>query len=297
MGGAFTAVADDASAVFWNPAGLASGAFVSAVADFNALNTPAGSDLRHQSSAGLIAVGIPPLGLSYTRTFTRRFTPMSTSSGALVRDDTLVAHHFGVTLVQSVWGGVSLGATLKLVHGVASQGFAAGSDPQMAFGAAEGNANVAGAHSTDKFDVDLGVMKSGSLGRVGVMVRDLLRPSFALGSADSGSIRLDRQVRAGASLNVSDSTLVAVDADLTRRPWTRGDWRDAAVGVEQHVSSRASIRGGLHWNTAGDAMGLAPEGCVGASYAVYGRTSLDGQATFGSANGDRGWGAGVRIAY
>ena len=32
MGGAFTAVADDASAVFWNPGGLASGAFFSVVA-------------------------------------------------------------------------------------------------------------------------------------------------------------------------------------------------------------------------------------------------------------------------
>src|SRR5829696_3888840 len=59
MGGAFTAVADDASAVFWNPAGLATGAFFSLLVDRNALDT---------RSATLIAVGTPPLGLSYYRT-------------------------------------------------------------------------------------------------------------------------------------------------------------------------------------------------------------------------------------
>src|SRR6187402_1536034 len=56
MGGAFTAVADDASAVFWNPAGFASGSFFSLVADANILD---------RRSGGLVALGTPPLGLSY----------------------------------------------------------------------------------------------------------------------------------------------------------------------------------------------------------------------------------------
>src|SRR5262245_61737355 len=37
MGGAFTAVADDGSASFWNPAGLASGSLVSVTLDANVL--------------------------------------------------------------------------------------------------------------------------------------------------------------------------------------------------------------------------------------------------------------------
>ena len=44
MGGAFTAVADDASAAFWNPAGFASGSFFSLVLDTNtSIAAPAGS--------------------------------------------------------------------------------------------------------------------------------------------------------------------------------------------------------------------------------------------------------------
>src|SRR4051812_2884344 len=64
MGGAFTAVADDGSAVFWNPAGLASGAFFSLVVDRNTLN---------HSSATLVALGTPPLGLAYYGTSTAGF--------------------------------------------------------------------------------------------------------------------------------------------------------------------------------------------------------------------------------
>ena len=48
MGGAFTAVADDASATFWNPAGLATGAFFSLVLDRNSLD---------RGSATLISLG------------------------------------------------------------------------------------------------------------------------------------------------------------------------------------------------------------------------------------------------
>ncbi|MGH9407989.1 MAG: hypothetical protein ACRD1V_00890, partial [Vicinamibacterales bacterium] len=200
MGGAFTAVADDASAVFWNPAGLASGAFFSAVADFNALNTPSGSEFRHKSSATLVAFGVPPLGLSYYRTLTSRFRPGATPGGgpfSFTRDDTLVAHHFGVTLVQSLWGGVAVGGTAKLVHGVAWEGFGGGLDAPTSFTAAEGSALLRGPTASTKFDIDVGVMKSGSLGRIGLAIRNLLQPSFDTGTDPAATpIRLDRQVRA-----------------------------------------------------------------------------------------------------
>src|SRR3954465_10848194 len=81
MGGAFTAVADDGSAVYWNPAGLASGAFFSLVVDRNA-----GAD----GSAALLALSTPPLGLSYYRTATSEL-----GSGR----HSLVAHHAGATVV------------------------------------------------------------------------------------------------------------------------------------------------------------------------------------------------------
>jgi len=262
MGGAFTAVADDASAAFWNPAGFASGSYFSLVADANILD---------RRSGFLVALGTPPLGLAYYRT-----AIVEVKNGR----NTLVAHHAGVSLVQSLGGRLAVGTTLKLVHGVASPSEGAGI-------------------STNKFDADVGVMATGSQAQLGLTVRNLLQPEF---KASTGAIRLDRRVRAGVSLHVRQETTVSADLDLTKRATLLGDWRDAAIGVEAHPRSKAWVRGGLHWNThlrgsASPGPGAAPIASVGASYTVYGSIRADAQVSFGSPNGDRGWGVGLRAVF
>jgi hypothetical protein len=68
MGGAFVGVADDASAVYWNPAGLAGGAYFSLVIDGNnAEAIPDGLANASARSGWLLALSTPALGLSYTR--------------------------------------------------------------------------------------------------------------------------------------------------------------------------------------------------------------------------------------
>lgn len=259
MGGAFTAVADDGSAAFWNPAGFASGSFFSLVIDGNVLD-------RRQGA--IVALGTPALGLSYYRT---AIADQKNSR------NTLVAHHAGVTLVQSVGGALAVGTTLKLVHGVASP---AGSP----------------AVSTNKFDADLGLKLTGSLAQAGLTVRNLLEPEFK--TAGGGAIRLERQVRAGVSIHARQDLTVAGDLDLTTAATPRGDWRDAALGVESHPAVKAWVRGGVHWNAAGGSpTGAAPVGSVGGSYTVYGAVLMDGQVSFGSAEGDRGWGIGLRFVF
>jgi hypothetical protein len=261
MGGAFTAVADDASAVVWNPAGLASGAFVSAVVDRNAFNRGA--------STLFVGLAGPPVGLAYYRIAT----------GALQNGRrALVADHAGVSLVQSIgnWG-LAAGATLEIVHGVA-----------------------AGGQSADKFDVDIGVMKAGALGKIGLTIRDLLAPEF-------GAVRLERAIRAGGSLSITTAVRLAADVDFTTANTPRGRSRVAAVGVEDEVSTRAWVRAGLHWNTAGrgrvtpagpaDAIGAAPTASVGGSYAIRGSLIADAQVSVGSASSDRGWGVGGRFVF
>jgi hypothetical protein len=264
MGGAFTAVADDGSAVFWNPAGFASGSFLSVVADVNRLD---------RRSGFLVALGTPPLGLSYYRT-----AIAEVKNGR----NTLVAHHAGVSLVQSLGGRLAVGTTLKLVHGIASPSDGAGI-------------------STNRFDADLGVMATGSLGQLGLSVRNLLQPEF---KTSGGVMRLDRHVRAGVSLHAGQDTTVAADLDLTTATTPRGDWRDAAVGLEGHPARNAWVRGGVHWNTArlrGSAAtagaDAAPVASIGGSYAVYGSTKADAQVSFGSSSGDRGWGLGLRFVF
>jgi hypothetical protein len=250
MAGAFTAVADDATAAVWNPAGLASGSFASLVIDGNAFT--------HQSAV-FAGFGSPPLALTYARTATAEV-----SSGRKM----LVTHDFGVTLVQSIGDtGVSVGTTLKAVHGVTS---------------AEGVPSTSG----NAFDGDAGVMVSGAVGQVGLVVRNIGQP-----------FHLARKVRAGASLHLSDRVMVASDVEFTKATTASGTWRDAAIGVEAHPLGSTWLRAGVHWNTAGGAPGAAPIAAFGASYAIRGALMADAQASVGSAQGNRGWGIGLRFAF
>jgi hypothetical protein len=253
MGGAFTAVADDASAAVWNPAGLAAGSYFSAVVDRNAFD----------GSALLVAAATPPVGIVYYRTATG---PLQNGRNSLV------AHHAGISLVQSIgFSGVAVGATLKLVHGVTSA-----------------------SESADRFDADVGVMKTGALGRFGVSVRNARAVAFGTGP---DQVRLERQVRGGASLMVTPDLRIAVDADFTKAMTPTGHWRDAALGVEDALSARVWIRGGVHWNTASGGQAAAPIATVGGSYAVRGSLMADAQASVGSAAGARGWGVGLRFVF
>ena len=51
MAGAFTAVADDATAMYWNPAGLATGDFVSLVLERSHVSLPEDADPRPHDRA------------------------------------------------------------------------------------------------------------------------------------------------------------------------------------------------------------------------------------------------------
>jgi hypothetical protein len=252
MGGAFTAVADDGAAVAWNPAGLASGAFFSLVLDHNGLD---------RSDGTLIGLATPPLGVFYYRT-----AVTSASDGR----SSLVAHHAGVTLVQSLADRIAVGASLKAVRGEAA------------------------GRSSTTFDADLGLMATGSLAKIGLSIRNLTSPSF---DSPGGPVRVARRVRLGAAVNVRQNTVVAGDVDLTKASTAAGALRDVAFGVESHVARKAWLRSGVHFNAAGGDAGAVPVMSVGASYAVYGSTLADAQATFGSKNGNRGWGVGLRFVF
>ena len=252
MGGAFTAVADDGSAVAWNPAGLASGAFFSLVVDHNSLDRAEGT---------LIGLATPPLGLFYYRTA----VPTAAGNGS-----ELVAHHAGLTVVQSLADRFAVGASLRGVRG-----------------------EVSGRSST-KFDADLGVMATGSLAKIGLSIRNLTSPSF---DSPGGPIRIARRVRLGVAVNLRQNTTVAGDVDLTKGATPTGDLRDVAFGVESHVARKAWLRSGVHFNAAGGDSGAVPVMSVGESYSVYGSTLADAQATFGSKNGNRGWGIGLRFVF
>ena len=80
MGGAFVAVADDASATYWNPGGLALGRMFSAVVDWKVADQKAGSldDPSRHDTGSLMTLGMPALGFAYYQLRTTSVTPAGT---------------------------------------------------------------------------------------------------------------------------------------------------------------------------------------------------------------------------
>lgn len=287
MGGAFVGVADDASAVYWNPAGLARGAFFSLVLD------RATAEMADPSAAGrregwLLALTTPALGLSYYR-LERTASVRGGAAPDPIRLESLVTQHLGGTVVQSLTDTIAVGATLKYVRGIAGAVGVPALGPEDAIDGFD----VLG-RSSSAFDLDVGVMASGSLGRIGLLVRNVTEPGFDTAGGDE--LSLDRQVRAGASLLLLQDWILAADLDLTESPSLSGEVREFATGVEGRLTRRLSARAGLRLNAAGEA-DRAPALSVGASYAVFGSLQLDGQYTGGSDRAFTGWGLAGRLVF
>src|SRR5689334_6980177 len=189
MGGAFVAVADDASATWWNPAGLA---YALTFVDLS------GSILKDGGRS--IALGFPSLGLSYYRLKIRQIPPASPTTGtspsgrqdngAVGSDPSLRdfgLSQFGASVGQSLSRHFVIATTLKLENAL----------------------------SDTKPDFDVGVMGSFGPMRVGLTVRNVRQPTFGAGLDE---YELARRARVGAALVHSspgkiDRIVVAVDAD------------------------------------------------------------------------------------
>ena len=268
MGGAFVAVADDATAVYWNPAGLAlGGSYFSLVLDGSQAEAetenagPAG-----RRSAGIIALSTLPLGLSYYRLSASSVTP--TANPQRVQLERLTTHHAGLTLVQSLSQYIAVGGTAKLVHGYAATGVVPDGDRDDLL---DGAGDLPD-RSTTKFDVDVGVMALLGSVRAGVTVRNLAEPDFS--TADGGLLTLRRQTRAGVSYVGVTDLVVAADVDIERAKGSLGEVRDIAAGAEarrlqarlaqerlslQHAGRRAGwTRPGLQPRRQRDDVPIAP---------------------------------------
>jgi hypothetical protein len=298
MGGAFVAVADDGSAVYWNPGGLASGSFFSLVLDRNLGEGQAPADVRASSRrATLFALGTPPLGLSYyqLRSIDVMPSPSSPSVPGFTSAEvtSLATHHLGVTLVQSLIDGIAIGTTLKFVHGSAGAGTVTGVDLDRLIDDADRLDTEGG----NAFDADIGVMAVMGPWRAGLTVRNVAQPGFELPGVET-ELKLDRMTRAGIAYQINPSVLVAADLDLERVATGLGERRGLAVGGEGRVLPKLFVRGGLNVNVAGDQpSGRATGVSVGASYAVWESFQVDAQATFGEEAAARGWGIAGRVVF
>ena len=118
MGGAFVAVADDATATWWNPAGLAGGSYFSASSRYDQQPDPTD---RGRPRAVSACRGISRLGLSYYRLpiSEMRPAPLQRQAPASRQDQQAecalctVLTQFGATVGQSLGNHLVVGSTLK----------------------------------------------------------------------------------------------------------------------------------------------------------------------------------------
>ena len=304
MSGAFVAVADDASAAYWNPGGFAAGSFFSLVLDRRTAQTSESEPRAGSQSGWLLALGMPALGLSYYRLGATAVGPAVPVDGITddgdvtgaetVRVRTLVSHHAGATLVQSIAPGLAVGATLKVVRGIAATEIRPGTDRDALLD--DGGALIGRASS--RFDADLGIMASYGRLKAGLTAHNLTEPSFET-TVEGQRLALERQVRAGVAFVPVPGWTIAADLDLLRTVGISGyDSRDLALGTEARVLRRLTVRGGTRFDTAG----AHPEGrgatfSAGGSYAVTAGVMLDAQVTSGASHAARGWGIAARFVY
>lgn len=290
MAGAFTAVADDASAVYWNPAGIATGAFVSAVVDLGQSETSREIP-QHQSDERdrtmFVGVAATAVGLAYYRYPTYGTGSVAPAVTGLPRREE-VGHSVhavstsvaGVSLLQSITEHLVVGVTPKFMTGAEVHG-----------------------SSDNAFDVDAGAMFYRNGIRVGVVGRNLTAPAFVTSpsvgkSSDADPVRLQREVRAGAAWGSGwtgiSRVIVSADADLITRITPSGDRRDVAGGLETWwMQQRLGLRGGLSRSTIGDARAAY---AAGISAGLKQGMLLEAHVVRGH-RAERSWSVGARMTF
>ena len=249
MGGAFTGVADDATAFYWNPAGIAFGQFVSA-GFYRGRDEMDRSGLPLEARATGLSLGYTFMGVAFTQ---------FRQTSAAERLDTF---DVAVSILQSLpLDNLVIAGNVHYLRG-------------ELFG--EGAAGV----SSDSWDVDLGVMyEPNNVVRAGLMVRQIRGARFR-SAAEGGMRELPTLARAGVSFRLPRDTLIAFDVDLSRQSseayrapqadhGVRDTWREISVGFEKSFLDKSlSLRGGLRVE-AGSELGSRPAFSVGAGARVW----------------------------
>jgi F plasmid transfer operon, TraF, protein len=304
MAGAYTAVAADSTATWWNPAGLATGPY----SDISLGRSIADLDNDETSSArrdrvSWFAATATVVGFSYYRlriTDIRGFGP--TGQPSVDRQDTrtgvstrsLSASQFGLTVVQSLLPGVNAGATLKYERGTVRVGTDDGSRSDSDL--LDAGEELEGGNASNQFDLDAGVMAVAGPVRLGAVMRNIREPNFG---TDGTPFVLPRQARIGAAIDTEQvggpPFIFSIDADVMTYATGTGDRRVVALGAEQWFwTKRVGVRGGARFNTVGAKERAAT---AGASIAVRNGLYLEGYVVHGGSEAERGWGLGTRVSF
>lgn len=289
MGGAFVAVADDASALYWNPAGFATGDYAGGVIEHQGLSTSGDVAPGRRRSATLVAMGVPALGVGYYRLVSVSMVTPHADSAPALEATRLRTHNAAIAVLQSLGDNVVLGATVRAVAMEAGQ---ASAPPGTSASDLVALAEAAPQLSRGLVDADLGMMVKFSHVRVGATVRNLRAPSITL--AAGGRAQLSRQARAGVAILPTDRWTLAADVDLSagEEPDPR---RMAAFGAQRLVGRHlVAVRAGARVSLDATA---TSSWSLGTSVPIRTGTWLDGQLTLGSRAADHSWGVSARVGF
>ena len=267
MGGAFTAVADDAFAFHWNPAGYAFGPVVQA--GFHWGDSQMDRDFEIDERDGSIAADrVTGFGIGFTfmgvgTTFSRHTT--SERDGDWAANRGLETFDLAVSLLYSlpldnlvIAGNVHYlrGETFDLMEPLRSRD--AYDSPAVLDRVLTGE-GIASSTAT----VDLAALyELDRRFRVGVMWRRITEPGFETESG--GEMVLPRHARAGVAFELPASALVSFDADLSTQRAGADRFRELSLGFEKGLFDGAlSLRAGLRAE-AGSGRGARPAFSLGA---------------------------------
>ncbi len=267
MGGAFTGVADDATAFYWNPAGIAFGRLVSA-GFYRGRDEMDRSGLRLEARAAGLSLGSTFMGVAFTQF-------RQTSAG-----ERLDTFDVAVSILQSLpLDDLVIAGNVHYIRGELL--------------ADEEAAGV----SSDSWDVDLGVMyEPNDVVRAGLMVRQIRGARFRT-AVEGETRKLPTLARAGVSFRLPRDVLVAFDVDLSRQSYEAYEadeahqvrqgvlddtWREISVGFEKSfLDKRLSLRGGL----VSSELGSRPAFSVGGGAQVW---VLELEAAYSGSSAGRG---------
>ncbi len=267
MGGAFTGVADDSTAFYWNPAGIALGRFLSAGVYYGREESDRDGRVFEDRAGGL--------SLEYTFMGVA-FTQYRQSAGEGDARRGLDTFDVTVSVLQS----------LPLDNLVV-----AGNVHYLS-----GTTSVADVDTgSSSWDVDLGVMYEPTLDvRFGVMLSHLREARFVL-PEDDDRLRVPRHARAGVSFRLPRSFLVAFDVDLSTQGSGLDTWRELSLGAEKgFFDQRAFLRAGLRAET-GSELGSRPAFSVGGGVQLW-KLELELAYLGSSASRDEAYWFGLTLA-
>jgi hypothetical protein len=267
MGGAFTALANDTTAFYWNPAGYAFGPVVHGGVQWGESDMNRGDGATFGDGAAGFSLGLTFLGVAGT------FSDQSSSrlENDILGSRGLETFDLSVSILQSLpIDDLVIAGNVHYLSGESHELFesmAALSPGAVTPSAIRERVMDTEGEESSTASVDLGALYQPSDWlRLGLMWRRLFEPGFPLPSGEE--IVLPRHGRAGVALFLPRATTVSFDFDLSSQGGDDESWRELSLGVEKSFfEDILSLRAGLRAET-GSGRGARPAFSAGTAVRI-----------------------------